>query len=307
MGYALDLIKQFAKTPLSVLSGEGLFCLIQGPRSFYEYIQNTKKIWDPGLKGPSNPRSSISDNLPYPEFCELAANDPRAFARFKSALPYKSVLEHTGLKNGLFYSTDLQLLELDVGQEFLDFHSKLGNPETYTFRSFGRISPSLLRYMKVSKDFDQFFPTWKNMDILEVGIGYGGQLCVLKERGHSAKYVGVDLVGPIKLSMRYFDSSRLRTDQIVLMDGDKVQESVEATLFISNYAFCELEPEIQNRYFELFVSKCTHGYVTWNTMSETTLGGMTALEFAERVGGEIILDPLPTYADNRIIIWAPKL
>jgi hypothetical protein len=299
----LDGIGATSQMVERLLRGDSAYAFSQGPLAFIEHRRNEKRLWNPGIEIPSSPGTSVSDNLPYAEFCELATNDPRAFSKFKSASPYKTVLEHTGLRNGKFYASALEKASLSVDQSFLKFHSKLGNPEVFTFKNYGTISPSLLRYMKVVLDLDFYFPKWKNMDVLEIGIGYGGQLCVLRELGHAGKYSGVDLLSVTRLASEYLKAARLFSDEIVLIDGGNASESTGAGLFLSNYAFCELIPEIQERYFELYVSKCTNGYVTWNDLSEKTLGGMTALEFADRVRGTIIPDPVPTYADNLIIVW----
>jgi hypothetical protein len=302
---SLDGMGAISQLVKMLISGDAYYAFFQGPIAFFEHLRNVRRLWNPRIAIPSSPGTSVSDNLPYAEFCELATTDPMAFSKFKSALPYRTVLEHSGLRNGKFYASALEKASLSVDQSFLNFHSKLGNPEVFTFKNYGTISPSLLRYMKVVLDLNLYFPKWKNMDVLEIGIGYGGQLCVLRELGHSGSYSGVDLLSVTRLASQYLKASGLFGDDIVLIDGVDASESTGAGLFLSNYAFCELIPEVQEQYFELYVSKCTNGYVTWNDLSEKTLGGMTAREFADRVGGTLIPDPVPTYADNLIIIWGP--
>lgn len=281
------------------------------PRAFWEFSQNKRKEWTPAINSRDSalPQSSLSDSSSYLGVCAMASRDSRIFARFKSAKPYKAILEHTGLHDGLRYHSILKERGLEAGKAFLNRHSKIGNPETFSFEGLGKVSPGLLRYMKVATDLDIFFPEWKSRPILEVGIGYGGQLAVMQEVGFSAPYIGVDLLEPLDLAHEYLRESGVDLKEVSFVDGRKLSSDDNKNtpyLFISNYAYSELSPEVQEIYFREFIAKSSCGYVTWNDLSEVYLGGMTCDNFADRVRG-VILDEIPlTHAGNKLVIWGSQ-
>jgi hypothetical protein len=279
-----------------------LYHLSKGIRAFLEHRANEKKIWDPKLSSSSDLATSISDSLPYADFCHLAAIDPKVFLHFKSAAPYKQILEHTGLKNGLHYAGQLRRRGIEPSMTFLTTHTNIGSPEVFSIKDFGYLSPSLLRYFRVASDLEILFPEVREQSIIEIGVGYGGQLCVLRETGFTGNYTGVDLPGAIKLTAKYLDSVNA-TSSVELLDGTRNESPRSASLCISNYAFCELGPEIQESYLQNYILNCSRGYVTWNTLSEQHLGGMTAEQFARRVDGVVVLDPMPTYSENLLVVW----
>ena len=279
--------------------------LLNGPRVFREYLINNAKTWDVAADSgaPGSVRSSISDTESYLEICKLASNEPRVFANFKSAFAYKAILEHTGFHHGRSYEKILLDRGVSPAREFLDLHSAVGNPETFTFKGFGKVSPSLLRYFKVASDLEIFFPGWKNRPIVEVGIGYGGQLAVMSNFGFVGRYFGIDLPEAGTLAKKYLEQTDVRLSDCQILDNEQSVPALSDYLFLSNYAFSELQRDVQERYFQKLVSSSTSGYVTWNDLAEKAFGGMPAREFAERVGGVIHNEEPLTHPGNCIITW----
>ena len=302
--------KNLIRMALFVLSQMGLKDLPQrlrhlryGLRTMHEWKQNAAKQWtrEPSFDFDSR-RSSISDSDPYTKLCELAVDNEEVFARFKSEAAYKTILEHVGYVNGLRYLAILNERGVDLPTHFLDAHSKIGDPELYTFRGLGKISPSLLRYFKVASDFDELFPKWRDMDIVEVGIGYGGQIAVLKDRGHRREYLGLDLSPVVKLADKYLTTSS-RYSGYILQGSDKKLPNKEGHHFVSNYAFSELGPEIQEAYYLSVIASSKSGYVSWNNLSQSSLGGISLDYFTKRVGGRVIEESPLTHPNNCIVVW----
>jgi hypothetical protein len=263
-------------------------------------------VWSPQIPPRSNTGTSISENLPYAVFCELAARDDLIFSRFKSAQPYREVLEHTGLKWGNQYQRILLERNFKVSKEFLTLHSKIGDPEIYSFTQFGSTSPSLLRYLKVASDLSILFPHWVDGNIIEVGIGYGGQLATMKELGHRGDYAGIDLDGPIQLAKKYLKVSRVNEIGTLLINSQDSLKEPLSGIFLSNYAYSELRRDIQEIYFDKYIKSCPQGYVTWNTLGEKELGGMTSSDFANKVGGRVIPEEPLTHPGNSIVVWGSQ-
>jgi hypothetical protein len=282
---------------------QGVLHSLFGPRILREYWLNKKKEWSlPSSKKVNLSSTSASDSHPYNNICDAAYLNEYEFSNFKSEVNYKSILEHTGYNHGRRYLKVLTQRGMKLPKEFLSTHSSLGNPETFSFPELGRISPSLLRYLKVASDFDLHFPNWRGQELVEIGVGYGGQLAVLKELGHEGKYIGIDLKSAARLASKYV-SSFGKYSQFSFNASDGGQQNLQGHHFISNYAFSELRPEVQEQYFDNFVKYSASGYVTWNDFSEKSLGGMTAESFRKRVGGQIFPEQPQTYPGNCIILW----
>jgi hypothetical protein len=297
--YLQDLMLRlnWIRVPKQVI--HGLF----GPKILNEYRINEEKVWSLPSSGETNfSRTSASDSPAYTDVCDAASQDQETFSKFKSERNYKSILEHTGYNNGRRYLRVLKKRGVRLPDEFLSFHSSLGNPERFSFNGLGPISPSLLRYFKVASDLDLHFPKWREQDIVEVGVGYGGQIAVLKELGHKGNYTGIDLQSVARLASKYLTTSG-KYSNYSFRSSEGAEPALKGHHFISNYAFSELGPEIQERYFYEFVSSSASGYVSWNDFSEKALGGMTAETFRRSVGGQLVPEEPQTYPNNCIILW----
>lgn len=274
-----------------------------GLRAMNEWEENVGKQWvsQPDISFDSQ-RTSISDSDPYTNLCELAADSEEVFSRFKSEVAYRTILEHVGFVNGLRYLHILNKRGVDLPTSFLGTHSNIGDPELYTFRGLGKISPSLLRYFKVASDFDELFPKWRDMEIVELGIGYGGQIAVLKQWGHRREYLGLDLKPVVKLAEKYLRTSS-RLSGYLLQGPDQELPHRKGHHFVSNYAFSELTPEIQEHYYLKVIASSKSGYVSWNNLSESSLGGISLDSFTERVEGRVIKESPLTHPNNCVVVW----
>ena len=303
----LDLIKN---TTLSLLTAAGLewlpryvVHLTYGPKQVMHYHSNRKKEWSAVSSTILVDKpSSISESALYLTACDLALNSEEAFSRFKSEKSYKEILEHTGYRFGRAYLQILRRRGFEIPRDFILQQSRIGDPETFSFEGLGEISPSALRYLKVGSDLDTFFPDWKSRKIIEVGVGYGGQLCAFKEVGHNGEYVGVDLKQVSSLARKYAVASGFESGYNFLGFEDPLPSST-GHLFLSNYAFSELAPEHQAFYVDKYISTSSSGYVSWNRLSELALGGMTAEELRTIVKGQIVNEKPLTHPGNCLVIW----
>lgn|GEM_PF-976616 len=303
----LDLLKNTAIYLLTAARLEWLpsyvVHLTYGPKQLMHYHSNRKREWSAPLSAilVDNP-SSISDSAAYLTACNLALNSEEAFSRFKSEKSYKEILEHTGYRFGSDYLRVLRERAFEIPRDFIFQQSRIGDPETFSFEGLGEISPSALRYLKVGSDLDMFFPDWKSRKIIEVGVGYGGQLCALKELGHNGEYVGVDLKQVSILARKYATASGFESGYNFLGFEEPLPSST-GHLFLSNYAFSELAPEHQAFYVDKYICTSSSGYVSWNRLAELSLGGMTAEELRRIVKGQIVNEEPLTHPGNCLVIW----
>ncbi len=247
-------------------------------------------------------RSSLSDNKSYPAFCEQAALDDDLFGTFRSAPGYSEILEHVSYSLGKRY---LKMVRLDA--EILELAKPIcasdtvGSPRRHDYSDVGMASPTTLRYLKVAKDLVENFGSLTGTDIVEIGIGYGGQCRVLSSLYRPRSYSLVDLPSVLKLTERYLSESSVESP-VRFINAYDVTE-MESDLVVSNYAFSELRREVQEMYMGRIVDKARCGYMTFNQITPRSFGSMTAEEFAERVSGTVIPERPRSYPGNRIVVW----
>lgn len=256
--------------------------------------------------------SSISELSKYPHFCLQAATNAEVFLNFKRSPLYQPILEHVGYNQGLEY---LQIIEkkyayilnhIDVCRE----NDIFGNPIIFDYGSIiGEISPTTLRYMKVSGDLIALFGNLKNKKIVEIGGGYGGQCKVLSGLCEFSSYTIIDLPEASLLSARYLSS--LGIDWVSTESNTTFTSSNSYDLVVSNYAFSECSIDEQINYIEKILNKSSCGYMSCNFISNhfgiNSLSLEKLLELIKIPGREIRVvpeDPL-TSSDNLIVIWKP--
>jgi hypothetical protein len=75
-------------------------------------------------------------------------------------------------------------------------------------------------------------------------------------------------------------------------------------LFLSNFAFSELNKSTQDLYIENILKNSKRGFMLYNHIHENPETGYSALEILERIPGSSFFaeDPL-TYVGNVIVAW----
>ena len=260
------------------------------------------------IRNTLNTITSISDNVSYPTICERAAINDTTFKYFKTYDEYKAILEHVSIDDGKLYYELIKNKKIIRSLDKFKINDTLGNPLTHDY-GFGNISPTTLRYLKVLNDL---MDNWDldNMNIIEIGCGYGGQCTVLKQIINVNSYSVVDLPQVIKLTEKYLTTLELNTD-VKFIDGtssNNVYDNYD--LIISNYAISECTEKIQKEYLEKIISKCSHGYITYNDIHKYfNLGIIYTIDnFIEDLkeyhpNVKIIEETPLTSSNNKVLIW----
>lgn len=250
--------------------------------------------------------SSLSDTAAYRAICASAATDETSFASFRQQPEYTRILEHVTETEGLAY---LAILESDARVlEFLRSAapvSSRGGPIAMDFGFGHPISPSLLRYAKVVKDLRDHFGDLDGYRIVEIGVGYGGQCQVVCGVHDVARYSLIDLPEPLALSRVWLEPYRRAATMEYIDALAEDHGGDESDLFISNYAFSEIERPIQERIIERWAGRSRRGYVTYNHIG---LGRdiMSAVEFARIMSGSILPESPLTHRENCIVVWGSE-
>lgn len=250
----------------------------------------------------SRNRSSISDIPQYKEICSIAATNPEVLAIFKKCFEYRLVLEHVTRSQGIQY-----LEFIKNNQDLLAMVRKvskfeIGSPIVYPFKGLGEVSPTQLRYGKIVKDINNLFGDLQKLDITEIGVGNGGLAAQIASYFEPSSYRLVDLPEVLNLTRETLKPF-LPLTNFEFTSPAEIKAS-RSSLLISNYAFSELHKDVQDLYFENYVSHSNSGFMLYNHIHDNPDISYSAQEIADRIPGSLILKENPlTYDGNVLLVW----
>jgi putative sugar O-methyltransferase len=253
-------------------------------------------------------KSSITDGSQYVELVTHALHDNFTFKYFKRHPKYKEVLEHVSYEQGLEYIN----IAVEQDPELLNYvnkfseNDKIGTPMVSKY-SIGKFSPTTLRYIKVLSDLRLLFGPLDDMNIIEIGCGYGGQAKIIMDVHKVKSYTFIDLPPVTKLIRKYMNNFKIETDMNFLSSEDFTEHLLgEYDLVISNYAFSECSKEAQDTYISSVLNKSNRGYMVYNFTSHIYgVDSYSKEEILNSIKNEILLTeekPL-THPDNCVIFW----
>jgi len=177
-----------------------------------------------------------------------------------------------------------------------------GSPLCYDYQDLGAISPTDIRYAKILKDVTTLFSLEKIKNVVEIGVGYGGQAAQIINFMSLNSYTFVDLPEVLQLAEKVI--SKIESDTILIFQSPESLAPIKSDLLISNYAFSELTKPIQEIYLEKIVSQSQRGYMIYNHIHEKKGSAFSAVEVAKMIPGSKILVENPlTFEGNVLIIW----
>jgi hypothetical protein len=209
--------------------------------------------------------------------CLAASSYDSVFKKFKQQDSYGYILEHVPGALGGDYLLNVEKNNFDLlkdMQKFLinDLH---GNPtkSTYILHKLKDIrllmSPTTARYIKVLSDLKTLFGSLDNMNIVEIGTGYGGLPLIVSKEYDFKNYYDVDLYEPSQLALRYCKKAHsVKNFHVITPEQIDQLDDIEIDLVISNYAFSECNDETQDVYIDKILSKAKRGYITHNNSDE---------------------------------------
>lgn len=209
--------------------------------------------------------SSLSDFSAYRVLCRAAAEDNGLFARFKQEKVYRAILEHVTTEQGAAYLYEIDKLGgLDYIAEATR-NDTVGGPQTVEYAGLGSISPSTLRYLKVALELQQLFPDFgRQMRVVEIGGGYGGQARILKQLYPDLQYTIIDLPEPLMLTDRFLRALDVYDVKLMTPVEALAGPPIHGDLFVSNYALTECADTFFERYVRTVATWSPRGYVTGN-------------------------------------------
>lgn len=247
--------------------------------------------------------TSISDTSSYQEVCQGFVINDELFKEFKQNSVYTSILEHTSKEQALQYIRYIEGSKLDfskIGK--LKENDEQGTPAILSYGDayFNGISPSTIRYIKVLSEIVDIFTHLNGKDVVEIGVGYGGQCKILNDYFNIKSYQLVDLPVVQDLSKKYLGRYSYQN----LDFSHNYRDSYD--FVISNYAITECNKKVQLNYIHNIVNKSKHGYITCNYISDLfNIDSLTKDEFIKAINKEVFIQPeYPlTHSNNFLMIW----
>jgi hypothetical protein len=249
-------------------------------------------------------KTSLTDNGEYPEFCDLALQDDRLFSNFRQNPIYNYALEHDSAEQGVEYLAVAQKLKnlSDHIEEFKK-NDQVGNPIVSTYEGIGEISPTTTRYIKILSDLQQEFGTLDDLNICEIGVGYGGLCRIIDSYFRVKSYCLVDLESVLKLARKYLEHFQINTS-LTSKPMELLSADDKYDLVISNYAFTELRTEIQDVYLEKIILKSRRGYITYNNVNSPNFRSYTKDELVKMIPNVRVLKEIElTNPQDCILAW----
>lgn len=268
------------------------------------------------LANSSNDKSD-SEQLAYADFIEAVINDNSTFSNFRRNYAYRQILEHVSYPLGKKYQSKLEKLG-NFPPNLLDYISRVdqvGNPRTYSYPRMGKVSPTTLRYLATASEIYEIFKLSKesSLVVVEIGIGFGGQLLALNQMVDISAYKTFDLKNVQELTNRYVSATNLMPNfkEVICHQDIKNFSELKSDLLISNYALSELPSKIQLEYIEKIARNAKCGYLTMNSgMSNITgrsIGKLLLSDFLSLIPGAEVFPERPLSGpDNYLLLWGHK-
>lgn len=245
----------------------------------------------------------------YVEQVRKLLGDEALLSNFRRKYDYREILEHVSFSLGKQY---LDLIKHSMPNSYNQLllenlrNDSFGNPYRYKYSEKLCISPTTLRYIYTAIDIERTIGLGRNESVVEIGVGYGGQAAVLESLYKVSNYDAFDLPEVISLANVYLKkiNSRIRFDS---RDIHRAQDKVW-DIVISNYAFSELNKDLQIRYLDSILSKTSRGYMIMNSgrlnVSGRSTSKLSVNEIAEFLPTMRIKEENPlTGPDNYVIYW----
>jgi hypothetical protein len=206
---------------------------------------------------------TAQDTTPYAEICMEAVENDGVFEKFKQDPRYTAILEHVSPEHGQKYFNGIMHYELDAELiEAFKENDKLGGANVIDYGDpFGYVSPSTLRYVQNTLDIAHFVGEGEINKIVEIGGGYGGLCKTISCLCDFDEYHIYDLEAASKLQEKYLSNFDVKDKAFFHSIPEKIED---VDLVISNYAYSELNLELQDLYYENVIKNAKRVYMILN-------------------------------------------
>ncbi len=208
--------------------------------------------------------SSISATMPWADCCAVYADGKITSGNYRRNSAVREIVETVGPVDGGFYAKLIRLWNAEwLTDPRIQRIDNWGNPIRWPgglLGTPGAFSATTLRYLATAIWLRRHEHFSQNSSIIEIGVGFGG-LAAMNALVSGTITAMVDLPQVERAAMRMLA-------EVDLGDYGYVSEAdnhVKAHFIISNYAFTELNPDIQKIYFDKYIKTSEHGMIISNS------------------------------------------
>lgn len=191
---------------------------------------------------------------------------------FRTNEIYRQILEHFDFEEGLRFleAIETKYSGLASNLQRYSIADRQGGAALHKFKNYGMFSSSTIRYLCHLGNILEYFPILTGMRIVEVGGGFGGLASLVCTHADVKSYTLVDLPDVMKLQARWL-SETLRPEMRskITFWNEGREEPEQFDLFISNFAFTECSPVIQDHYIETLIKRSDNGFILYNMRVES--------------------------------------
>lgn len=200
----------------------------------------------------------------YVQVCKEASEQYKVFHSFKQDKRFTAILEHCRVDIAENYIKQIRKDNPNLMKNNLFFdNDKFCDAKINTFKTEFAIinaSTSTIQYIGVLSNLIKYVPNLDNLNIIEIGGGYGGQCKIIYDHFSPKSYSIADINEVCQLQKKY---TKLFDIDIKTIDIEK-DKDFEVDFVISNYALTELKTPLKMKYINEIVLKAKHGYITIN-------------------------------------------
>ena len=200
-------------------------------------------------------REDIKNN--YINTVKQAINDDYTFSDFKNNLFYLSVVGMSDDKQAEIWLNKIRECP-DIFSK-LDVFSRndiIGNPSLWTSSDGITISPNTLHYINTLREISESFEFEGPINVLELGVGYGGLCYILSNFYNINSYCLVDLPDVQTFAAKYL--SKLGVNNLTF------EPTMTTDLFISEYCLSEFDDTQMDTFYEQYIVESMYIYLLMN-------------------------------------------
>jgi hypothetical protein len=273
----------------------------------------TREMNLPGKSASAKTASSVSASMPWADLCEAFAGGKISSQNFRRCSATREIVETLGPVDAQFFVRKIKEWDASwLSAAAVKRIDQWGNPIRWPGILLGcpsPFSPSSLRYLAQALWLRRHGQLEEHSRIAEIGVGFGG-LAAMNAIVSGAHTTLIDLPQVEQSAMRM-----LAENQLEAFARTSDSPSDQATRFvISNYAFTELNAELQELYFARYIRGSSHGMILSNaSVFASIIGGLSneqIVESLQQAGHRPriettseILSSSDTHFGNVLIAW----
>ncbi len=225
----------------------------------------------------------------YKNIVDKAIIDEETFNTFKTHPSYNSIVGMSENWQAEEWYEELIYSDIFKNIDIFRKNDSIGGFPTWRSPDNIKISAATLRYMNTLQDITTYFEFSEPINVVELGVGYGGLCFVLSNYLNIKSYCLVDLPNVQQLAQKYL--GRLGVKSTL-----EVPETID--LFISEFCLSEFSDSKIDEFYDLYIKNAKRIYLHMNLHDEVRKQrflNKLSKDFTYRISDEFPKTHYPNY------------